>query len=255
MNFDDVSYVGVPDDSECIVNAVQIGKVLDLAPHIIRSWADEFEDFLYVKKINGRMTYTEKSIRQFEWIKAMRDKGYGIKHIREQLKIKGFNYDNNDLGIINPNDVNLMESIRTDIGIEVKNQLKEFLKIFMEHQGQNNNELIKSLTSEVEQTVQDQLEDSMIGIQKELEEQKEANQKLLEQLNEVKEELALTKNTSLKVEEQLQDNFDSMSKKIIDENKESLEKLKNEIKYVSPEEINKYQEKNKSWISKIFNKK
>ena len=46
MNFDDVSYVGVPDDSECIKNAVQIGKELDIPPHVIRSWADEFEEFL-----------------------------------------------------------------------------------------------------------------------------------------------------------------------------------------------------------------
>jgi hypothetical protein len=53
MNFDDVSYVGVPEDDECIVNAVQIGKQLDLPPHIIRSWADEFEEFLYIKKKRG----------------------------------------------------------------------------------------------------------------------------------------------------------------------------------------------------------
>lgn len=130
MNFDDVSYVGVPEDNECIVNAVQIGKQLDLPPHMIRSWGDEFEEFLYIKKINGRMTYTQKSVEQFEWIKAMREKGYGLSHIRDQLRTKGFTYEDKSLGLINPNDINLMESIKTDVGIEVKNQLKDFLSDF-----------------------------------------------------------------------------------------------------------------------------
>jgi DNA-binding transcriptional MerR regulator len=200
MNFDDVSYVGVPEDNECIVNAVQIGKQLDLPPHIIRSWADEFEEFLYIKKINGRMTYTQKSVAQFEWIKAMRDKGYGIKHIKEQWKLKGITDENKELGIITPNDVSLMESIKLELGIEIKNQLSNFLQEFVKSQEKNNIDLVADIKTEVEQTIQEQLEDSMSGIQKELESQREENKKLSEQLNSIQKEIAVTQDLNLKMD-------------------------------------------------------
>lgn len=230
MNFDDVSYVGVPDDNECIVNAVQIGKQLDLPPHIIRSWADEFEEFLYIKKINGRMTYTQKSVEQFEWIKAMRDKGYGIKHIRDQLKLKGFTYENNDLGIINPNDINLMESIKTDIGIEVKNQLKDFLSDFIRYQKDNNEKLITQVKTEVEQTVQEQLDNSMAEINEKLQLQVEENKKLSEQLSSIQKELSVT--------QELNSKMDSL--------KQSMEQRKKEA-----EEQNQHQ----GLFGKLFGKK
>jgi DNA-binding transcriptional MerR regulator len=196
MKFDDVSYIRVPEDNECIVNAVQIGKQLDLPPHIIRSWGDEFEEFLYIKKINGRMTYTQKSVEQFEWIKLMRDKGYGIKHIREQLKLVGFTNKDDALGIINPNDVNLMESIKTEIGIELKNQLNMFLNEFITKQELNNVNLVSDIKTELEQTVQEHLESSMKEINNKLESQIEDNKKLSHQLKEFKEELAITKETN-----------------------------------------------------------
>jgi DNA-binding transcriptional MerR regulator len=230
MNFDDVSYVGVPDDNECIVNAVQIGKQLDLPPHIIRSWADEFEEFLYIKKINGRMTYTQKSVEQFEWIKAMRDKGYGIKHIRDQLKLKGFTANGNELGIINPNDVNLMESIKTELGIEMKNQLSSFLKEFLANQEKNNIDLVANIKTEVEQTVQEQLEDSMCSIKKELELQREENKKLSNQLSSIQQEIAITQDINSKM----------------DKLKESMEQRKKE---------SEEQTQHQGFLSRLFNKK
>lgn len=200
MKFDDVSYIRVPEDNECIVNAVQIGKQLDLPPHIIRSWGDEFEDFLYIKKINGRMTYTQKAVEQFEWIKAMRDKGYGIKHIREQLKLTGFTHEDNSLGIINPNDVNLMESIKTDIGIELKNQLNVFLTHFLKEQDLVNANLAIDIKTELEQTIQEQLEGSMSEINKKLESQIEENKKISHQFKSFQEELSITKEINEKID-------------------------------------------------------
>jgi DNA-binding transcriptional MerR regulator len=200
MNFDDVSYVGVPEDNECIVNAVQIGKQLDLPPHIIRSWADEFEEFLYIKKMNGRMTYTQKSVAQFEWIKSMRDKGYGIKHIRDQLRQKGFTHEDKELGLINPNDVSLLDSIKTDLGIEMKNQLTNFLQEFIKAQEKNNIDLVADIKTEVEQTVQEQIETSMTGIQQELELQREENKKLSEQLSSIQQEISVTQDLNSKMD-------------------------------------------------------
>lgn len=229
MNFDDVAYTNVPADKECIVNAVQIGKQLDLPPHIIRTWADDFEDFLYIKKMNGRMTYTQKSVEQFEWIKEMRNKGYGIKHIREQLRQKGFTHEDKTLGLINPNDVNLMESIKTDLGIEMKNQLSNFLQEFLDHQEQSNIDLVASVKTEVEQTVQEQLENSMSGIEKQLQEQKEVNQKLSSQLSSIQQELAVT--------QELNSKMDSL--------KQSMEQRKKEAEEQEP----------KGFLARLFHKR
>lgn len=202
MNFDDVSYVGVPDDSECVVNAVQISKIIDEPPHTIRSWADEFEEFLYIKKMNGRFSYTQKSIGQFELIKKLRrEKNFSIKQIKEQLRIKGFNYENNDSGLINPNDISLMESIKIDLGIEMKNQLANFLSDFFKLQEQNNIDLVTSIKTEVEQTVQDQIEVSMSGIKQELELQRQENSKLSNQLTSIQQELAVTQELNSKMDD------------------------------------------------------
>lgn len=201
MNFDDVSYVSVPEDEECLVNAVQISKQIDEPPHTIRSWADEFEEFLYIKKINGRFSYTQKSIEQFELIKKLRrEKNFSIKQIKDQLRIKGFNYENNDIGLINPNDLNLMETIKSEIGIEIKNQLKDFLTEFYKIQKEENIKLVTSIKTEVEQTVQEQLDNSMAEISEKLELQVEENKKLSEQLNSIQQELSVTQELNEKMD-------------------------------------------------------
>jgi DNA-binding transcriptional MerR regulator len=201
MNFDDVSYVGVPEDDDCIINAVQIGKIIDEPPHTIRSWADEFEEFLYIKKINGRFSYTQKSVEQFELIKKLRrEKNYSIKQIKEQLKIKGFNYDNHENEIINTNDITLLETIKVELGIEMKSQLNTFLIEFLKAQRNENDKLIESVKTEVEQTVQEQLEDSMAGIKQELEMQRQENKKLSERLSSIQQEVAITQELNSKMD-------------------------------------------------------
>lgn len=200
-NYNDVGYINIPEDDECLITAVHISKIIEEPPHTIRSWADEFEDFLYIKKINGRFSYTNKSIEQFEFIKKLRrEKNFSIKQIKDQLRIKGFHYEDNENGLINTDDINLMESIKVDIGIEVKNQLKDFLNMFMESQSIENNKMINSIKTEVEQTIQEQLEASMSGIEKELQEQKESNEKLSQQLTDIQQELAVTQELNTKMD-------------------------------------------------------
>ena len=230
MNYDDVSYVGVPDEIECVVNAVQISKQIDEPPHTIRSWAEEFEEFLYIKKINGRFSYTQKSIEQFEFIKKLRrEKNFSIKQIKDQLRIKGFNYSEGDIGLINPNDLNLMESIKVDLGIEIRNQLVSFMAEFVKHQERNNIDLVSSIKTEVEQTVQEQLECSMSEINQKLQLQVEENKKLSEQLNSIKQELSVT--------QELNSKMDSL--------KQSMEQRKKEA-----EEQNQHQGIFSKWFGK-----
>lgn len=261
-NYNDVGYMNIPDDSECLVTAVHISKIIEEPPHTIRSWADEFEDFLYIKKINGRFSYTNKSIEQFEFIKKLRrEKNFSIKQIKDQLKIKGFHYEDNENGLINTDDINLMESIKVDIGIEVKNQLKDFLNIFMEAQQLENANLLNSIKTDVEQTVQELLEESMSGIDKEIQLQKESNKILSQKLNDIQQELSITqdanKQLSQKLEEQskqIQTNFTDMSKQIISENTKITSEIKNEFKCITLEQLSKSQEPKglSAKISKLF---
>ena len=71
MNFYDVPYHIIPNDEECVINASQIGKRIGEAPSTIRTWANQYEEYLYIKKVNGRFVYTEKSVIQFEFIKKL----------------------------------------------------------------------------------------------------------------------------------------------------------------------------------------
>lgn len=222
-NYNDVGYTNIPDDDECLITAVHISKIIEEPPHTIRSWADEFEDYLYIKKINGRFSYTNKSIEQFEFIKKLRrEKNFSIKQIKDQLRIKGFHYEDNENGLINTDDINLMESIKVDIGIEVKNQLKDFLNMFIEAQQFENTKMINSIKTEVEQTVQEQIQESMSGIEKELQEQKESNEKLSQQLTDIQQELAVTHD--------LNDKMDNLKLLMEQRKKENEEKQEQESK-------------------------
>jgi DNA-binding transcriptional MerR regulator len=198
--YNDVSYVSVPDDNECIVNAVQIGKIIDEPPHTIRSWANEYEEFLWVKKINGRLTYTKESIDEFRWIKSMRDSGMGRELIRQQfiLKKKGINEIEK---VADPNNIGFMESIKNDLKIEMDNRIKDFLTEFIRLQADENFKLVNSIKTEVEQTVQEQLETSMSDIKQELQESKELNAKLSVKLEEIQNEIAITRENAEKIDD------------------------------------------------------
>lgn len=227
MDYNDVSFKAVPTDDECVVNAVQIGKMIDEPPHTIRSWANEFEDYLYIKKMNGRFLYTQKSVEQFEFIKTLRrEKNFSIEQIRQQLKLTGYNYNPKENGLVNSNDVNFIESISADISIKLKNELGNFIAEMFAKQNDLTKEHISKIQTNIEQTVQDQLENSEKKINetlnekianqtekiqediknnnqellKEINEQKEQNKKLLEYMDSIQKEVAVTKDLNEKMD-------------------------------------------------------
>lgn len=227
MDYSDVSFKPIPTDEECVVNAVQIGKMIDEPPHTIRSWANEFEDYLYIKKMNGRFLYTQKSVEQFEFIKTLRrEKNFSIEQIRQQLKLTGYNYNPKENGLINPNDVNFIESISADISIKIKNELGNFLAEMFAKQNDLTKEYISNIQTNIEQTVQDQLENSEKKLNdsfnekitnqtekiqeniktnnqellKEINEQKEQNKKLLEYVDSIQKEVAITREMNEKMD-------------------------------------------------------
>jgi hypothetical protein len=199
--YNDVEFKEIPKDEECMVTAVKIGEIINEPASRVRKWAEYHEDNLYIKKVNGRFAYTQKSIDQFKFIKELKqEKNMTHEQIRQHMNKHGMQYSQYDGGLIDPKDPFGYEALSSAISQKTEKQLKEFLVNFVQYQEKNNKELVKAVTIEVEQTVQEQLEDSMSGIQKELESQREENKKLSEQLNSIQKEIAVTQDLNLKMD-------------------------------------------------------
>lgn len=200
MNYNDVSYQAIPKDEECILNAVQIGKILQENPSTIRTWANLYEDYLYIKKINGRFVYTEASVNQFKFIKDLcRNKNMGHSQIREIISKQGFDYAKFDSGLVNLDDPLGFQALASAIALENKNQLVEFMNNFIKFQTENNKIVLEEMKREmcetIDEVVSSKLEEFKDEFIKEQQEEKEATLKtvamvedLHNKLNERKEE-------------------------------------------------------------------
>lgn len=161
-NYTDVNYSNIPTDEECIINAVQIGKVIGEPPSTIRVWAERHQEFLYIKKINGRFSYTQASINQFKFIQTLiRDKKFTHELVHEQLSKRGFEYEKYSSGLINLDDPLGFEALASQLAIKNGEQLKEFLMRFMEYQENFKKELKEELKTEVAVSVDEHLEDKL----------------------------------------------------------------------------------------------
>ena len=169
--YSDVSYSATPKDEECILNAVALGKLIGENPSTIRLWGDMYEEFLYIKKINGRMVYTEASVNQFRFIKDLiRDKKFTHKQIYDHISKTGFQYQKYDSGLINPEDPLGYEALASQIMIKNQDMMKQFLMEFVKYQEQFKEEIKSDIKSEVAITVDDRMENNLNDFKEELKE-------------------------------------------------------------------------------------
>lgn len=206
--YNDVEFHSVPNDEECMVTAVKIGEIIDEPASTIRKWAEYHEDNLYIKKINGRFAYTQKSIKQFEFIKDLKkNKGMTHEQIKQYMSKHGIDSENFSTGIINPNDPFGYEVLSSAITQQMEEKLKDFMSKFIEYNTEFNKTMIESIRVDVEQTVQEQVKESMITIQNELDENKklllqqsEDNRILNNKLESIEKEIAVTKELNNKMD-------------------------------------------------------
>ena len=163
-NFNDVSYFKVPNDEECILNAVAVGKLIDESASTVRLWGDMYEEFLYIKKINGRLTYTQASVLQFKFIKELiREKKFTHKQIYDHISKLGFSYAKYDGGIVNPEDPLGFQALSASLSLETQKVLKQFLYDFVKYQDNFKDslrqELKEDLSISVEEIVSNKLDD------------------------------------------------------------------------------------------------
>lgn len=199
--FNDVEYRPIPNDDECMVTAVKIGEILNEPASRIRKWAEYHEDNLYIKKINGRFVYTQKSIKQFEFIKDLKqNKGMTHEQIKQYMSKHGIETENFSTGVINPNDPFGYEVLSSALAQKTETKLNEFMNMFIQYQEANNIKLTESIKLDVEQTVQEQLKESMKDVNKQLEKQKEQNEILLKYVDSIQKEVSVTKEMNEKMD-------------------------------------------------------
>lgn len=188
MSFTDVNFHNVPEDNECIINAVQLGKRIDEPPSTIRTWAESYEDYLYIKKINGRFVYTEASVDQFRFIKEMhRNKGMSHKQIADIISKHGFQYGDFNSGLVDPKDPLGYQALASAIAVENQKQLAEFLSRFVQYQEENNKLVIEKIKNEVALTVDEIVDDKFNEFKeefiKEQQEEREATFKTMDMVS------------------------------------------------------------------------
>lgn len=190
MNYTDVNYKSIPEDNECVINAVQLGKRIEEPPSTIRTWAETYQDHLYIKKVNGRFVYTEASVEQFLFIKDMcRNKRLQHKQILALVDKHGFKYGAFDAGLVNPEDPLGYQALASALSVETQKQLSIFLNSFMQYQHENNTRIIENIKNEVSITVDEVVTERLNEFKddyiKQQEEEKMATIKTMEMVSEL----------------------------------------------------------------------
>lgn len=212
-NFNDVKFKPIPKDDECIVNAVQIGKRIDEPPHTIRTWAEDFQDFLYIKKVNGRWQYTETSVEQFEIIKKLRrERNFSIPQIKELIKRNGFANNGTELVGKDTFDMEYITSILTQSN---QKMMQNLIHLMITQQQEFARELLNQIEEKTSTVVQENVEESINNFKSEL----------YSQLQDISDNIAVTQD---KIDKQERDSAKIVSdmRNLLAEHKREFEETK-----------------------------
>lgn len=237
----------------------EVSKILNIDQSTVAFYFEKLNDFLNITSVGMYQLFDDIDIKNLKIIKDLeRNQNMSMKEIRNHL-------------LKNKQEVMLEKESNTQIDKSVLNIFQQFANALIE-QNMKIDKMHKTNTQLVEALKI--LSQNQESIQKELQLQKEINRELLEKYESDKEEqsvrfdsikndIAITKEINQKLDEQknnIEISFKDMSEKVISENKKELKSLKEDIKYINQEELEKYKEKNQSKgllnnLGKIFNKK
>ena len=260
-NFTDVDYIelNLPDD--IYLTAVDVAKILKIDVSVLRSWTkpETFENELNIKRVNGRRVFTKQDVENLQFIKSLRDKNYQIKLIKEWVSKRGFKYAEYDGGLIDTKDPMGFNALSEKIMSKNKEQLMLFVQeiitenINLINSVNNKIDLIDDRISKIEGYSRD-TEELTNEIKNEAKEYRELSNNINKSLEITNENLSKSIENSEKTEENISKTLENNKKEVINENKKLFEELKNDIKYISQEEIIRYTEnKNKGFLDNIVN--
>lgn len=205
---------------------VQTAKILGENESTISYWSKQFQPLLNLKIINMTRKYTKIDIENLMFIqKLLRQDHLTIQQALEYCSEKGFNSESGLVDSSNPLAVQTFISAMT---VEFDKKVSEMQNTIIQQQ----REMIENLQSIILQNNEELKQEICLTV----------DEVVTEKINDFE------KNLIEDQSQQIQNNFNNMSNKIINENT----KMMNEFKCIKLEEIQK-QEEPKGFFSKIFN--
>jgi DNA-binding transcriptional MerR regulator len=244
----DVSY---KDINKKYYTIDEVSNILEIDQSKIIFYFEKLNDYLNITSVGMYQLFDDQDIQNLKRIRDLESKNnLTVREIRDFLQ-------NNKQEII------LEKESNNKLDQSVLNIFQQFAKAIMEQnlkidEMQKTNIKLVNVISELSKTqdmMQQELQEQKELNQKQLAEYDKNNKELNNQLDLTKKEIATDIESKLS---QINDNFDDISIKIINENKKEMEDLKKDIKYISQEEIKRFSEEQsqpKSFLEKIFGKK
>lgn len=171
-NYTDVEFEEIKDDvlslmekSDYHFNAVQIGKVIGESSQTVRDWESAFpilreEGYVKINPDNGFRKYSKDSVQIFEFIRQMRrEKNLSLGAIRGLLD-KKIKQGQNALEVIDKKDTLAYEALATELMIKNKEMMSEFRKEMIATMEKREENLIKDIVANVNESVQEVIEAS-----------------------------------------------------------------------------------------------
>jgi DNA-binding transcriptional MerR regulator len=233
----------------------EVANILKIEQSSIFFYFEKLNDFLNIKSVGIYQLFDDTDVKNLKRIRDLEiNQNMSIKEIKKYLSQ-------------NKQEILLEKESNTQVDKSVLNIFQQFANALME-QNRKIDEVNKTNVKLID--IIDNLSINQEKLQLELREQKELNQRQLDEYNknnkELNEQLDSTKNeiaTDIEsklnqYQKQMNNNFNGMSSKIINENKKELEELKKDIKYISHEEIKKISEEKKQhqgFFERMFSKK
>lgn len=208
----------------------QVASILNIPDSKVRYYTNVFDDILHIEVSNKQRRYTQADIDKMRFMIELKTEGMTIKQIQEYCQTVDFEdskeiqvKENNPLSIqviakaLLEQQALLMNEMKQDIINTVISEVNKSLS----YQNEQFGEMKSGLSNEIAITVEDVMDKNL-------------------------------KESSKNIDQQIKNNFEDMSKKIINENAKTF----NEFKYISLEEIKaREQSQNQGFFGKLFSKK
>jgi DNA-binding transcriptional MerR regulator len=226
----------------------EVSNILSIDQSKIIFYFEKLNDFLNITSVGMYQLFNGDDIENLKIIRNLeKDKNMTIKEIKDYL-------------ILNKQEVILKKENNNKLDKSVLNIFQTFANALMEQNAKidtmhkTNLQLVESLNSLIknQNIMQKELEEQKEINSEQLKEHKESNKKMIEQMNNVQKELAISKETNKKLEENIQNNFENINKKL-----EKDVKLVEDLSQRLQERKKEAEEQNQSqgFLSKFFNKK
>jgi DNA-binding transcriptional MerR regulator len=237
----DVSY---KDVNKKYYTIDEVSNILKIDQSKIVFYFEKLNDFLNITSVGMYQLFDDKDIQNLEIVKNLdKEKHMTMKEIREYLEN-------------NKPEVMLKKESNNKVDQSVLNIFQTFANALMEQNAKidimykNNLQLVK-----YQQKMEKELQEQKNMNQKYYKEYKEDNEKLVQELNTIQKEVAITKEIDKKIElyeQQIDEKFEEMNNKIIERDAKIVEDLSKKLLERKKEAEEKSQEQPKSFIERLF---